>query len=381
MTSRTRLRRLLLRTRAIASKEVMHILRDPQLLGFALVMPVILLLLFGYAVSFDLHDIPLAVVDQDRTSVSRALVHDFEQAGVFITEARPASPEAVEPLFRRDLAKVALVIPAGFARAAQRGEVAEAQLLLNGSDNTTAATALGYASAIALAAAPRMGPTGAPTSGALPLEARTRTFFNPELESAVFLVPGLMALILVIVAVMLTALAVAREYERGSMEQLFSTPVGRLEIILGKLGPNFVLGLFQVLIVLVVGVTLFDVPIRGSVLAVFVVSAVFIMAMLMQGLLISVVTKNQMLASQIAAITTLLPALLLSGFIYPVENLPLALQAIAAVLPARYFVEALRAIMLRGNGLEDVVPQLLPLLAFFLFMLLVATRRFQRRLA
>jgi ABC-2 type transport system permease protein len=376
-----RIRRVLLRTRAIASKEVMHILRDPQLLGFALVMPVLLLLLFGYAVSFDLHDIPLAVVDQDRTAASRALVSDFEQAGVFVTRARAGAPEAVEPLFRRDVAKVALVIPPGFSRRTQRGEVGEAQLLLDGSDNTTAATALGYASAIALGAAPRMSASGLPLLGPLPLEARARTLFNPELESAIFLVPGLMALILVIVAVMLTALAVAREYERGSMEQLFSTPVGRLEIILGKLGPNFVLGLFQVLIVLVVGVTLFDVPIRGSVVAVFLVSAVFLMAMLMQGLLISVVTKNQMLASQVAAITTLLPALLLSGFIFPVENLPVPLQAIAAVLPARYFIEALRAIMLRGNGIEDVVPQLLPLAAFFLVMLVLATRRFQRRLA
>lgn len=378
MSPRTRLARLVLRTRAIAGKEVRHILRDPQLLGFALLMPVILLLIFGYAVSFDLHDIPLAVVDQDHTETSRALVRDFEQAGTFVTTVRPTDPSAVEPLFRRDVAKVALIIPPGFARSAARGEVARAQLLLDGSDNTTAATALGYATSIAL--------TGARSSGAaspdpLLVEARTRTFFNPTLESAVFLVPGLIALILVIVAVMLTSLAVAREYERGSMEQLFSTPVGRLEIILGKLGPNFILGMLQVLIVLLIGVALFEVPVRGSVLAVFAVSAVFIMAMLMQGLLISVLTKSQMLASQLAAITTLLPALLLSGFIYPVENLPAALQALAAILPARYFVEALRAIMLRGNGIGDVLPQLLPLVLFFFAMLVIALRRFRRQLA
>lgn len=379
MSARARLARLALRTRAIAGKEVMHILRDPQLLGFALVMPVILLLIFGYAVSFDLHDIPLAVVDQDRTASSRALVGDFEQAGAFVTTARPADPAAVEPLFRRDVAKAALLIPPGFARTAQRGEVARAQLLLDGSDNTTAATALGYAASIALTAA--LSPGGASPYAPLPIEARTRTFFNPTLESAVFLVPGLIALILVIVAVMLTSLAVAREYERGSMEQLFSTPVGRIEIILGKLGPNFVLGMLQVLIVLLIGVTLFDVPIRGSVLAIFAVSAIFIMAMLMQGLLISVLTKSQMLASQLAAITTLLPALLLSGFIYPVDNLPGPLQALAAILPARYFVEALRAIMLRGNGLADVVPQLVPLFVFFFVMLVIATRRFRRQLA
>jgi len=373
--------RLVQRAKAIASKEVRHILRDPQLLGFALVMPVVLLLLFGYAVSFDIDDIPLAVIDQDRTATSRALVSDFAEAGVFRITTRADAPDDVDHLFRRDVAKAALVIPPGLARATQRGELARAQLLIDGSDNTTAATALGQAQAIALGATPRLGLGGVVVQGPLPLEARARTLFNPELESAVFLVPGLMAFVLVMVSVMLTSLAVAREYERGSMEQLFATPVGRLEIILGKLGPNFVLGLFQVLIVLVVGVTLFDVPIRGSVLLVFAVSALFIVGMLMQGLVISVVTKSQMLASQVAAISTLLPTLLLSGFIFPIENLPAPLQAIAAVLPARYFIDALRAIMLRGNGLEAVWPHMLALLAFFVLMLVVATRRFQRRLA
>lgn len=379
--SRSSLAQVALRARAIASKEVMHILRDPQLLGFALGMPVILLLLFGYAVSFDISDIPLAVIDQDQTASSRQLVDHFEQAAVFKTTARGDDPSLVEPMFRRDIAKVALVIPPGFARSVGRGEIGEAQLLLDGTDNTTAATALGYASAIALATAPRMDRMGLPSFTPLPMEARTRTLFNPHLESAVFLVPGLMALVLVLVAVMLTALAVAREYERGSMEQLFATPVGRIEIILGKLGPNFVLGLFQVLLVLVVGVTLFHVPIVGSVLLVFLVAALFLMAMLMQGLVISVITKNQMVASQVAAISTLLPSILLSGFVFPVDNLPVPLQAIAAILPARYFIEALRAIMLRGNGLDVIWPQLLALLAFFLVMLVVATRRFQRSLA
>lgn len=363
------------RAMAIASKEVTHIARDPQLIGFALGMPVVLLLLFGYAVSFDIEHIPLAVVDEDRTADSRAVAERFTSSEVFVKAAEATDTESVEPLFRRSLAKAALVFPEGFARAMARGDVAHAQLLLDGSDNTTAATALGYASTIALGAAAR----AAGVEPAVELEART--FFNPRLKSSVFLVPGLMALILVMVAVMLTALAVAREYERGSMEQLFATPVGRLEIILGKLGPNFVLGLLQVLLVLVVGVTLFEVPIRGSLLLVFLVSALFLLAMLMLGLVISVKTKSQMVASQIAAISTLLPSMLLSGFVFPVENLPLVLKFIASILPARYFIDALRAILLRGNGLDVVWPDLLALLAFFLVMLVVATRSFQRRLA
>ena len=183
------------------------------------------------------------------------------------------------------------------------------------------------------------------------------------------------------IAVMLTALTVAREYERGSMEQLFATPVGRVEVILGKLVPYFVIGLVQVLLVLTLGVALFDVPVNGSLWLLFAVSSLFILAMLMQGLLISVITRSQMVASMAAAISTFLPALLLSGFIFPIENMPLVLRAVATVLPARYFVNSLRAILLRGNGMEVIWPDLIALSAFFLVLLVIATARFQRKLA
>ena len=381
MTPRSRASRVMQRIRAMAEKEVMHMLRDRQLLGFALGMPVLLLLLFGYAVSFDIENIPLAVVDEDHTTRSRELIEHFEQSGVFVIAARVDTPEVVEALFRRDIAKVVLVIPHGFSQVTTRGEVASAQVLIDGTDNTTASAVLGYAAAIALGAVPRLDMTGQRVTTPLHIEARTMNLFNPRRESAIFLVPGLMALVLVLGAVMLTSLGVAREYERGSMEQLFSTPVGRLEIILGKLGPNFVLGLFQVLLVLVVGVTLFEVPIRGSLILVFFIAAIFILATLMQGLVISVLTRNQMVASQVAAITSLLPSLLLSGFIFPIENLPVPLQVLSAIFPARYLIEALRAVMLRGNGIETVWLPILAMVAFFVVMLAVAVRRFQRRLA
>lgn len=373
-----------LRVRALASKEVKHILRDRQLMGFALVMPVLLLLLFGYAVSFDVDrspGIPLGVVDQDHSARSRGLVDRFDQTDLFHIALRSDDPEVVEPLFRRDIARAVLVIPKGFSDALARGEPGRAQILIDGTDNTTASAVLGYTWAVALSAIPRVDLLGRPVTAPPLIEARTVTLFNPRRESAIFLVPGLMALVLVLGAVMLTALGVAREYERGSMELLFSTPVGRLEIIVGKLGPNFVLGLLQVLLVLAVAVTLFEVPIRGSVILVFFICAVFILAMLMQGLVISVLTRNQMVASQVAAMTSLLPSLLLSGFIFPIENLPVALQVFSAIFPARYLIEALRAVMLRGNGLEAVWVPLIAMLAFFLVMLAVATRRFQRRLA
>ena len=372
--------RFLMRAFVMAEKELMHIMRDPQVIAFALGMPVVLILLFGYAVSFDIDHIPFVVVDQDQSAASRELVDAFTASDTFRTVGERQDPDEVETLFRRGVARAALVIPHGFERDGRRGVGQTAQLLLDGSDNMTASIALGYANAVALSSSQAsfekiLG------SAKPPIEPRVRTLFNPALRSAVFLVPGLIVVILVMIAVMLTALTVAREYERGSMEQLFATPVGRVEVILGKLGPYFVLGLVQVLLIVTLGVILFDVPMRGSIPLLFFVSSVFLLAMLMQGLLISVVTRSQMLASQIAAISTLLPALLLSGFMFPIENMPVVLRAIATVLPARYFVHALRAIMLRGNGLAVIAPDVLAMALFFAVLLVIATARFRRTIA
>lgn len=371
------MRRILMRTFAIAHKEVVHIGRDPQALLFAIGMPVVLIFLFGYAVSFDVERIPLVVVDQDRSAESRALVDKFTASDTFRVVARRQDPKEVETLFRSNTAKAALVIPAGYGRTLRRGGNAQAQLLLDGADNTTASIALGYATAVSLAAS-REQMERVVGKIDMPMQARVRTFFNPGLKSAVFLVPGLMVVILVMVAVMLTSLTIAREYERGSMEQLFATPVGRVEVILGKLTPYFLIGVVQVLLVLSLGVTFFDVPVRGSVALLFGLSSLFLLAMLMQGLVISVVTRNQMVASQVAAISTFLPALLLSGFIFPVENMPLPLRVISNIMPAQYFVRSLRAVLLRGNGLEVIWPDLLAITAFFLVLLIIAVKRFKR---
>ncbi len=374
------MRRMIVRAFAMAHKEVMHILRDPQVLAFAWGMPVILIFLFGFAVTFDIERIPLVVVDQDHTAQSRELVRKFTASDTFRIVARRENPAQVETLFRSSTAKVAIVIPSGFARDLRRGGEASAQLLLDGADNTTASIALGYANAVSLAVSRQFMEARVGTLE-LPMEIRVRTFFNPGLRSSVFLVPGLMVIILVMVAVMLTALTLAREYERGSMEQLFVTPVSRLEVILGKLAPYFLIGLVQVLLVLTLGVWLFDVPVRGSLPLLFAVSSVFLLAMLMQGLLISVVTRNQMVASQVAVISTFLPALLLSGFIFPLENMPWVLRGLSRVLPAQYFVRALRAVLLRGNGLAIIWPDVLALFGFFLLLLALATSRFKRTLA
>ncbi|NPC86824.1 ABC transporter permease, partial [Pyxidicoccus fallax] len=213
-----------------------------------------------------------------------------------------------------------------------------------------------------------------------PLEVRVRTLFNPNGRSALFLVPGLAAYLLAIVAVLITALTVAREWERGSMEQLFATPVGRLEIVVGKLLPYLGIGLLQVLLVLTVGAWLFDVPVRGSLVALGLGALLFLVGMLGQGLLISVITRNQVVATQVATMSSMLPSMLLSGFIFPIENLPPPLRVISLLIPARHFVTTLRGVLLRGNGLDVLWPQLVALTLFAALMLTLATRRFQRRL-
>jgi len=205
--------------------------------------------------------------------------------------------------------------------------------------------------------------------------------FNPGMRSSLFVVPGLIALILAIMAVLLTALTVAREWERGSMEQLFSTPVRRVEVVVGKLLPYLAVGVIQVLLVTALGAWLFDVPLRGSVALLFASSILFLTGMLGQGLLISVLTRNQQVATQVGIITSLLPTLLLSGFLSPVENMPLALQAIAMILPSTHFIVILRGILLKGNGAEVLWPHIAALAAFASVMIGVSTARFRRRLA
>jgi ABC-2 type transport system permease protein len=363
----------------MAYKELLHILRDRQIIGFALGMPVVLIFIFGYAISFDVERVPLVIVDQDHTASSRSLADKFTASDTFRAVARRQDPAEVEPLFRSYQAKAAIVIPRGYGRALERGEQANAQLLLDGADSTTASIALGYAQAVSLntsrAELAKLVGRAEPS-----LTVEPRVLFNPALRSRVFLVPGLMVIVLVMNAVMLTALTVAREYERGSMEQLFATPVSRLEVILGKLLPYFFIGLVQVLLVVTLGVSLFDVPVRGSLLLLFFIAAVFILAMLMQGLLVSTIARSQVVAAQVALISTFLPALLLSGFVFPVENMPWPLRALATVMPPRYLVRALRAVLLRGNGLDVVGPDVLALLAFFVVLLVLATKRFRRQI-
>lgn len=361
---------------AMAGKEVLHIRRDIRTLYLALAMPVLLLVLFGFGISFDVDHLELAVVDQDRTDVSRELVRHVTASEEFVLAWEGTSPEEALAQLRRGRAVAVMVLPRGFAEDVARGG-ARVQLLMDGADGNTATQALAKAQALVDAAGRKLAGSALT---APPLEVRVRTLFNPNGRSALFLVPGLAAYLLAIVAVLITALTVAREWERGSMEQLFATPVGRLEIVVGKLLPYLGIGLLQVLLVLTVGAWVFDVPVRGSLVALGLGALLFLVGMLGQGLLISVVTRNQVVATQVATMTSVLPSMLLSGFIFPIENLPAPMRLISLLIPARYFVSTLRGVLLRGNGLDVLWPQLVALTLFAALMLTVATRRFQRRL-
>jgi ABC-2 type transport system permease protein len=369
---------------ALSDKEVRHVLRDPRTLYLALGMPAILLLLFGFGVSFDLDHLPVAFVDLDRTEVSRSLRTRLVADDLFddlFAEADEltSGAEAERALIAGNVIMVVL-IERGFSAALASGNSARVQLLIDGSDNSSAVQARSRAET-ALRALGLSVNGRAPVTAVPALSARAFTRFNPEARSAVFLVPGITAYVLAIVAVLLTALTVAREWERGSMAQLFATPVGRLEIVLGKLLPYLVLGGLAVLLVTAVGGYVFDVPFRGSAPTLVLLSLLFLIGMLGQGLLISVATQNQMVATQVATMSSMLPSMLLSGFVFPLENMPMALQLLSRVVPARYYVAGLRGVLLRGNGLAELWPEALLLAAFGVVMLSLAIARFKRTIA
>lgn len=375
-----RLRRFVIRVSAMAAKETLHIRRDPRTLYLALGMPIVLLALFGYGVRFEVDHLPLCVIDADRSSASRDLVDKFVASREFESVAVLESPERAYAEFRAGRAAGALVIGRGFEADVTRHRPAAVQLLVDGADGVVANQVLAKAEASVRAYTQALAPGGAERFDP-PLKVKLWTRYNPTGASALFMVPGLAAYLIAISAVLLTALTIAGEWERGSMEQLFASPVGRLDIVLGKLAPYLVLGLIELLMVVAFGALAFDVPFRGSWLALLSVGFFFLVGMLGQGLLISVVTKNQLVATQAGALSALLPSMLLSGMLFPIENMPEILQALSHLIPARYMVHTLRSVLLKGSGLEVLWPDLLAQLLFSVVVLAISTARFPRRLA
>ena len=369
---------------AVARKEAIHIWRDPRSLILAIGIPLVMILLFGYALTLDVDRVPLVAWDQSATPASRDYVARFSQSRYFSFQGAVGSYAELERAIDTRQAWIALVIPPDFAAELDGRRVAPVQAIVDGSDSNTAGIVLGYAQAITqtfnrevtLAQVQReLGRAPEPA-----LELRPRVWFNADLESKNFIIPGIIAVIMGLIAALLTSLTVAREWESGTMEQLVSTPVRASELILGKLLPYFGVGLLNVVIAVSMAVFLFEVPLRGSVALLFAVSALFVVGTLAQGILISTLARQQLLASQFAMVSTFLPAFLLSGFMFAITNMPAPVQAITYIVPARYYVALVKGIFLRGVGLAELWPDAVFLAVFAAIVTGLAIVRFRKKL-
>lgn len=363
---------------AIARKEALQLRRDTRSLMMAFLMPAALIVFFGYIISFDVKDIKLAVLDQDHSQRSRELVESFVAAGRFRVTERLAGAAEVAPLLDRGAVRMVLVIPPGFARHLSTGTKAPLQVLVDGADANTAGIAMSYATAIVTSysaaivlKATRLVPAVSP---------ETRVWYNETLASPPMIVPGLIAVIMMMIAAMLTALTVAREWERGTMEQLAATPVHRAEVILGKLVPYLGIGLVDVLAAILIGMFVFDVPFRGNPFLLAIMATMFLVGSLGLGIFISAVLRSQLLATQVAMIATFLPSLLLSGLMFDINMMPPVLRGISALVPARYFVTVMRGIFLKDVGIPVLWGQGLAMVAYALLGLGLAIRAFRKEI-
>ena len=369
---------------AVTRKEFLHIVRDPLSLYMALAIPLLLLLLFGYALSLDVDHVPTAVYDLDRSSASRELIEQFKGSRYFDIVASAITPDELNAGIDRGKAIIGVVIQPGFGSDLKGGREAKVQLILDGSDSNTASIALGYAQSLVTlygieVRAIARERLGAPKVNSI--DTRIRVVFNSDLKSRNYIVPGLIAVILMIIAAVLTSLCVAREWENGSMEQLLSTPLRPVEFLLGKLAAYFAIGMIDMVICIVTGVFLFEVPLRGSAVLLIASSALFCFGALCWGILLSTITRNQVIAYQLSMISSFLPAFLLSGFIYSIDNMPPVIQLVSRIVPARYFVTILKGIFLKGVGIQILWAELLALLLYGSIVFFIAVRKMRAKVA
>ena len=373
------------RIRAVCVKELHHITRDARSLGMALAVPLLMLVMFGFALSLDVDRIPTLVYDQDGTPASRELVRRFAGSRFFDIRGFAAGYGEIERGIDRSSILMGVVIPRDYSKQVGSGHGAPVQILLDGSDSNTASIALGYAETLVRNYSLELRGQAQNRKGAggvtLPVDARLRVWYNSSLESKNYVVPGLIAVVLQIIAAVLTSLCIAREWEMGTMEQVLSTPLRPTEIVLGKMLAYFVVGLADGAIALLTGVFVFDVPFRGNVFLLAVACCIFLFGALCWGIFISAVAKNQLQAYQMGILSSFLPAFLLSGFVYSIESMPRIIQVVTYVVPSRYFVTILKGIFLKGVGLEVLWGELAFLAAYGSIIFFLATRKMKQKLA
>lgn len=370
------------RLRAITRKEILHVIRDPQSLAAALAQPFIMLLLFGWALSMDVNHILTYVYDRDHSPQSRELIQQFSGSRFFDIAAQVQDYHSIERAIDKRACLIGVVIPEDFSNNLKTGKQAQIQLLIDGSDSNTAAIAQGYAEGVIASFARNVTAEAMrrtqPPGG---VDARVRVWYNPDLLSGNFIVPGLIAVILMIIAANLGSLTIAREWENGTMEQLLSTPVRPVELALGKLAAYFFIGFTDMIMCLLLGMYLFDVPMKGSLTLLLVSSCVFLFGALGLGIMISAMNRSQLTAYQMGTLTSFLPAFLLSGFIYSISNMPRIIQAIALIVPARYFMNIARGVFLKGIGLRVLWFDFLLLVIYGAVVFYFAVRRLRQKIA
>jgi ABC-2 type transport system permease protein len=364
----------------IAYKELLQLRRDRMTLAMMVALPILQLLLFGYAINTDVRHIPTVVYDQDRSAASRDLARSLEVTGFYDLVGHVRSYDEIQAALRASRARVALVVPPRYASDLTRGRATKVQLIVDGSDPQTVASATNTAALLVASRAQavmlsRLGARGIEP----PLELEPNTWYNPELRTAVYVVPGLVGVILTMTMVMLTAMAVARERERGTLEQLIVSPVRRLELVVGKILPYTVMGYVQMTLILIAGRLVFDVPLQGSLALLYLLAFVFISANLALGLFFSTLAKTQQQAMQMSFFF-LLPNILLSGFMFPYEAMPRPAQILAQVLPLTHFLRIVRGITLKGGGFDDVAMELVWLGAILGVLVTLAALRFRKKL-
>lgn len=368
----------------IARKETIQICRDWRSLVLAIAIPFGLLLLFGVALSLDVDHVPLIVWDQSRTPDSRDFISRFSGSRYFDIKGSVQNYHEIDRAIDERATLAALVIPIDFADKIRSHDPVHVQFIVDGSDANTATLALGYADAIASHFSQTLFIQQMKTLGKESVDSaiqlRPRVWFNPDLNSQNTIVPGLIAVIMMVISALLTSLTIAREWERGTMEQLISTPIQTSELIVGKLIPYFIIGMFDVLVVVILGQEIFQVPMRGSYVLLFAMSTIFMIGSLALGFIISITSKSQLLASQLAMVLTFLPSFLLSGFITSISNMPAPIQIISYAVPARYFMTLLKAIYLKGVGLSVLMTEAVFLLIYALVMTVWAALAFKKKL-
>jgi ABC-2 type transport system permease protein len=368
----------------LIKKEITHMLRDPRTLIFIFIMPVLQLMLLGYANNTDVKDVPTVIFDQSNSQASQSLLAALQSTGYFSYDYMASTDGEVTDLIDSGKVKVGITIPPDYTGNVLSGDTAQVSVQIDGSDPTTASAVLAavtlagqaHGSAIRLH---QLALSGVSRTGSTPIDIRTRVLYNPDMLSSYNIVPGLIAMILFMTGTSLTALAIVRERERGTIEQLIVTPIRKWELILAKITPYTIVSFADMILILIIGTLWFKVPIRGSLPLLFAMTGLYLLPTLGMGLLISTYARTQQQA-QLMTMPIMLPAMMLSGFIFPVASLPLFLQFVGKLFPLTYFIIILRSVVVKGVGYQMIIPEVLALSAFGIILLGLAARRFSKKL-